>query len=149
MRCSKAQTEIELSLGGELNPSRQTVLFAHLKVCPACRNSYAAAEKLHFLLADAPKEVFPAWVHAQIMDKVHRLDSRSPSFIRRFKLAPATALLAIGLSFWAGANLGISSYINSFTQPSPSSSTTLGASETEFGEHSLLSIWSEPGDVNE
>lgn len=149
MRCSKAQTEIELNLSGELNASRRAVLSAHLDSCSACRKSYAQAEKLHTQLLKAPQTEFPAWVHAQIMDKVHRLDDRRPGLIRRFKLAPAGALLAIVLSFWAGANIGITGYNKSFVDASSSNAGIVTVSNVEFGENSLLNIWAENGDTNE
>jgi len=149
MRCSKAERYIDLSLDGELESSRQAVLNDHLKTCAACRTRFANAEKLHTQLSAANLVEFPSWVHAQIMDKVHRLDDKRPGFVRRFKLAPAGALLAIMLSFWAGANVGITGYNKTFVEPTTSNSSLTTASNVEFGENSLLNIWSENGDINE
>jgi len=148
MRCSKAKRYMELKLDGELKVSRQAVLSDHLNGCAKCRNWLAEAEKLQAVLSDAPKAEFPAWVHAQIMDKVHRLADQRPGFIRRYKLAPAGALLAVLLSFWAGTNVGLAGF--SISNKSSSSTSTLVSTNTStFGENSLLDIWDSNGDTNE
>ncbi len=149
MRCSKAKRFIELNLDGHLAESNNKALSAHLSSCQACSNWQADAEKLHKLLSGAPQPEFPTWIHAQIMDKVHRLENRRPGFIRRFKLAPATALLATILSFWLGTNVGISSFGTTQSTEISEVSNLTTASLSDFGENSLLGIWNEDGDTNE
>jgi len=149
MRCSKAKRFIELNLDGLLAESQAKALNEHLSSCSACWNWQAEAEKLHLLLSNAPQSEFPAWIHAQIMDKVHRLENRRPGFIRRFKLAPATAMLAIVFSFWLGTNVGIRSFGTPSSPATKAASSITTASLSDFGENSLLGIWDEAGDLNE
>lgn len=149
MRCSKAERAIELSLAGELDGKKQTALKDHLRFCAACRSRYADANKLHTLLSASPSEEFPSWVHASIMDKVHRLDAKRPGFVHRYKLAPAGALIAMILSVWAGTNVGITGYTQNFKENSSTESYLVSSSNAEFGENSLLNMWSENGDTNE
>lgn len=149
MRCSKARHYISLNLDGELSANHKPKLSSHLGSCAACRNWQTEAEKLHNMLSTTPKVEFPAWVHAQIMDKVHRLDERRPGLIRRYKLAPATAMLSIMLSIWAGAAVGIRTFTPAETETADSYTTVATTDYTEFGENSLMDSYYVTGDTNE
>ncbi|MDD4309817.1 MAG: zf-HC2 domain-containing protein [Candidatus Cloacimonetes bacterium] len=149
MRCSKARSYIDIQLDGELNPHRRKVLNKHLEKCQDCNIWATKATDLQLMLSAQPQPEFPAWVHANIMDKVHRLDNQRPSLIRRLKLAPVTATLAISLSFWGGAKVGVASYNNS-TKTVPSTNTTLLSSNTTyFGENSLVDSYYAAEETNE
>jgi predicted anti-sigma-YlaC factor YlaD len=146
MRCSKAKRYIDLKLDGELNPRHLPILTTHLSACSACRAWQADAAKLQLILANAPAPEPPAWVHAQIMDKVHRLDKVRPGFARRFQLATATAVVAVFFSFWAGAQVGVKSFN---TQTEISGIANISVSTLSFGENTLLDSYDSSGDTNE
>lgn len=149
MRCSKAQRYIEQNLDGELKPRHQIQLRQHLATCKTCPLWQTQAIKLQNMLADAPQVEVPAWVHANIMDKVHRLENRRPSFINRFKLAPATAAMAIIISFWAGAQIGIKSFTNETIPSISQNATLLSSNSLVFGENSLIDSYDTYGESNE
>ena len=149
MRCSRAQRYIDLQLDGELNPRYQQSLTQHLAKCPVCRAWAAEAPKLQLMLSVPLQPEFPAWVHANIMDKVHRLDNKRPSVIQRFKLAPATAALAVIISFWAGAQVGIQSINYTAKTETSASSTLLSSNTITFGENSLIDSYETGGSTNE
>ena len=149
MRCSKAQHYIDLSLDGELKARHQKHLRQHLATCKVCPAWQTQAVKLQHMLANAPQVEVPAWVHANIMDKVHRLDNQRPSLIRRLKLAPVAATLAISLSFWGGAKVGVASYNNSTKTVSGTSTSLLSSNTTYFGENSLVDSYYAAEETNE
>ncbi|MDY0151868.1 MAG: zf-HC2 domain-containing protein [Candidatus Cloacimonas sp.] len=149
MRCSKAQHYIDLSLDGELKARHQKHLRQHLATCKVCPAWQTQAVKLQHMLANAPQVEVPAWVHANIMDKVHRLDKQRPSFVNRFKLAPATATLAIIISFWVGAQIGSKSFTNETDTNITQSTTLLSSNNIVFGENSLIDSYEATGESNE
>lgn len=149
MRCSKAQRYIDLSLDGELKQSHRQELTQHLQKCTACTNWQAQAEKLQLMLSTAPKAEFPAWVHANLMDKVHRLDNARPGFVHRFKLATATATLAVVLSFWAGAQVGIKNFTPVNEENAGQESILVSTNSIDFGENSLIESYENLGETNE
>lgn len=142
MRCSKAQRYIDLQLDGELQPKLQQHLQQHLAGCDACRGWQADARKMQLMLAQNPAPELPTWVHARIMDQVHRLDNKRPTFVRRFKLATATAAIAIMLSTWAGMEVGIKSF-------NDSTSSETSTAYSGFGENTMLDNYVAMGDSNE
>ena len=146
MRCSKAKRYIDLMLDSELKQHQQDKLQRHLISCPACRKWQTEAQAMQHVLSLAPEVEVPAWIHAQIMDKVQLLDRRHPTFVRRFKLATATAALAILLSTWAGMKVGITSFQSSDeTQTGTVSVSTYSG----FGENTMLDSYLDLGDSNE
>ena len=142
MRCSKAQRYIDLQLDGELQPKLQQHLQQLLAGCDACRGWQAEARKMQLMLAQNPAPELPIWVHARIMDQVHRLDNKRPTFVRRFKLATATAAIAIMLSTWAGMEVGIKSF-------NDSTSSETSTAYSGFGENTMLDNYVAMGDSNE
>ncbi len=149
MRCSKAKRYFDLANDQELNTKHRTALNVHIANCSRCQKWQTEASRLHTMLSETKQIEFPAWVHAQIMDKVHRLDNVRPSFIRRYKLGPATAALAVIISFWAGAQVGKTSYNNSITEVSETSTSFATADASDFGENSLLDSYYLNGGSNE
>lgn len=149
MRCSKAQRYIDLKLDGELNDQHQLKLNKHLSACPGCRNWQNQAEKLQLMLSAPQPAEFPAWVHANIMDKVHRLDNKRPGFVSRFKLAPATTAIAIIFSFWIGAQVGIKSFNPETDTTTTESTNLLSSNSITFGENTLIDSYDTIGDNNE
>ena len=148
MRCSKVQRYLEKQLDGELDDRSGLKLLSHLNKCPACKAFLRNANKLQRMLSALPQEEFPAWIHGQIMDKVHRLDNCRPGFFRRYKLAPVTAMLTIVISLWAGVKVGIVSYNNII--PEKQESTTLTSiAYGSFGENSILDTITENGEEGE
>ncbi len=148
MRCSKAQRYLEKKLDGELDDRSGIKLLSHLDQCPACKAYLRNATKLKRMLSALPQEEFPAWVHGQIMDKVHRLDSQNPGFFRRYKLAPVTAMLTIALSLLIGIKVGTVSYKNIVPENQDytiSTSVAYGG----FGENTILDYVSENGEQDE
>jgi len=146
MRCSKAQRYIDLQLDGELKPHLQQHLQQHLAGCNACRDWQAEASRMQLMLAQNPAPELPSWVHPRIMDQIHRLDNARPSFVRRFKLATATAAIAIMLSTWAGMEVGIKSFNSTYTSET---STTTSSTYSGFGENTMLDSYVVMGDSNE
>ncbi|HNQ39279.1 MAG TPA: zf-HC2 domain-containing protein [Candidatus Cloacimonas sp.] len=148
MRCSKVQRYLEKQLDGELDERSGLKLLYHLDKCPACKAFLEKAKKLQLLLSALPQEEFPAWIHGQIMDKVHRLDNCRPGFFRRYKLAPVTAMLTIALSLWAGVKVGIVSY--KIASPTKEETTTYTSiAYGEFGENTILDTITENGEEGE
>ncbi len=148
MRCSKAKRYLGKDLDGELDPRLQAKLNAHLAVCAKCKSWLVDAKELQLMLTALPKAEFPSWVHNQIMDKVHRLDSQNPGFFRRYKLAPAAAMLTIVLSLLAGIKVGTVSYKNIVPEKQEytiSTSVAYGG----FGENTILDYVSENGEQDE
>jgi anti-sigma factor RsiW len=135
MRCSIAKHLIDLKLDGELNASRSRALNQHLDKCPACKAWLSEAAKLNIMLSASPDVAVPAWVHAQIMDKVKKLETAKPSFSRRFKLATATATLAVFVSLLAGAHVGIQTFK---IETEATETSNLSISSVNFGESSLM-----------
>ncbi len=135
MRCSKAKHLIDLKLDGELNASRSRALNQHLNKCPACNAWLSEAAKLNSMLSASISSTVPAWVHAQIMDKVNKMDAAKPSFNRRFKLATATATLAVFVSLLAGAHVGIQTFK---IETEATETSNLSISSVNFGESSLM-----------
>ncbi|GAB1468399.1 hypothetical protein MASR2M64_11230 [Candidatus Cloacimonadota bacterium] len=146
MRCNTAKRYIDLKLDGELNPRHLAKLTQHLASCAACQTWQADAEILHLMLAVAPTPEPPAWVHAQIMDKVHRLDTKRPSFSKRFQLATATAVVAVFFSFWAGAQVGVKSFK---TLDEQNIAPTLEVSTIYFGENTIVDSYDSIGETDE
>jgi len=149
MRCSKAKCYLDLALDNELKAKQRTALNDHLNKCSGCRKWQLESVRLHNMLSAPPQSEFPAWVHAQIMDKVHRLDNARPSFARRYKLAPATATLAVIISFWAGAQVGIRNYNNTQSTTTETATSVATAVTSDFGENSLLDSYYYSGGNNE
>ena len=148
MRCSKVQRYLEKQLDGELDERSGLKLLYHLDKCPACKAFLEKAKKLQLLLSALPQEEFPAWIHGQIMDKVHRLDNCRPGFFRRYKLAPVTAMLTIALSLLIGIKVGTVSYKNIVPENQDytiSTSVAYGG----FGENTILDYVSENGEQDE
>jgi len=147
MRCSTAKRYIDLKLDGELKARHADELSRHLTSCPSCRAWQAEAGKLQTLMQAAPAPLPPAWVHAQIMDKVRFKAQQKPGFVQRFRLATASAVLAVFCSFWAGTMVGVKSFQSSATELSESSSMTV--SSLSFGENTLVDAWDTAGDYDE
>lgn len=148
MRCSKVQRYLEKQLDGELDERSGLKLLYHLDKCPACKAFLEKAKKLQLLLSALPQEEFPAWIHGQIMDKVHRLEAKNPGFFRRYKLAPVTAMLTIVLSLWAGVKVGIVSYNNIIPEKTESITLT-SVAYGSFGENTILDNIAENGEQGE
>ncbi|PKN73477.1 MAG: hypothetical protein CVU50_01825 [Candidatus Cloacimonetes bacterium HGW-Cloacimonetes-3] len=146
MRCSTAQRYIDLKLDGELKPRHLPVLTKHLSACKACQTRQADAARLQQILANAPAPEPPAWVHAQIMDKVQRMGKARPTFARRFQLSTATAVVAIFFSFIAGTQIGVRSFK---TEAEVAPTTTVSESTIAFGENTLLDTYESTGGSNE
>jgi predicted anti-sigma-YlaC factor YlaD len=148
MRCSKAQRYLEKKLDGELDDRSGLKLLSHLDQCPACKAYLRNATKLKRMLSALPQEEFPAWVHGQIIDKVHRLDNRRPGFFRRYKLTPVTAMLTIALSLWAGIKVGSVSY--NIASPAKEETTIYtSVAYGEFGENTILDNITKNGEQGE
>ncbi|MDD2228979.1 MAG: hypothetical protein PHY48_06175 [Candidatus Cloacimonetes bacterium] len=146
MRCNTAKHYIDLKLDGELKARHHAPLNQHLASCTACQTWQADAEKLRLLLTASSIPEPPAWVHAQIMDKVNRLDKQRPNLARRFQLATATAVVAVFFSFWAGAQVGVQSFK---TTPEVSNVSTIEVSSVYFGENTLVDSYYSIGETNE
>jgi predicted anti-sigma-YlaC factor YlaD len=146
MRCSKAIHLIDLKLDGELSASNSRALNQHLDKCPACKAWLSEAAKLNIMLSASPDIAVPAWVHAQIMDKVKKLETAKPSFSRRFKLATVTATLAVFVSLLAGAHVGVQTF-KSETEAYDTSSYSV--SSASFGETSLMEVYETGGTYDE
>ncbi len=138
MRCSTAKRYIDLKLDGELKARHADELSRHLTSCPSCRAWQAEAGKLQTLMQAAPAPLPPAWVHAQIMDKVLFKTKQRPGFVQRFRLATASAVVAVFFSFWAGTMVGVSTF-NTGSQTSES--TTVSVSSLSFGENTIVDGW--------
>ena len=147
MRCSTAKRYIDLKLDGELKARHADELSRHLTSCPSCRAWQAEAGKLQTLMQAAPAPLPPAWVHAQIMDKVLFKAKQRPGFVQRFRLATASAVVAVFFSFWAGTMVGVKSFHTPVTEISESSNITL--SSLSFGENTLVDDWITTEDYNE
>lgn len=146
MRCSKAKRYVDLMLDSELKQHQQDKLQRHLISCSACRKWQTEAKAMQHVLSQAPEVEVPAWIHAQIMDKVQRLDHQHPTFVRRFRLATATAALAILLSTWAGMEVGITS----FKSADETQANTISVSTySGFGENTMLDSYLDLGDDHE
>ncbi len=148
MRCSKAQSYLEKQLDGELDEHSKLKLSSHLDKCAVCRAFQRNANKLKEMLSALPQEEFPAWVHGQIMDKVHRLDNCRPGFFRRYKLTPVTAMLTIALSLWAGIKVGSGSY-NIASPVKEETTTYTSIASGEFGENTILDNITQNGEQGE
>ncbi len=146
MRCSTAKRYIDLNLDGELKPRHLPVLTKHLSACKACQSWQADAAKLQLMLANAPAPEPPAWVHAQIMDKVQRMGKSRPAFARRFQLTTATAVVAVFFSFIAGTQIGVKSFN---TQTEAIETANVSVSTLYFGENTLLDSDYSTGDSDE
>ncbi len=134
MRCSTAKRYINLQLDSELKPKHQHSLDKHLAACSSCRIWQTEEQKLHGLLSAKPAPELPSWVHARIMDSVHRLDNKRPSFAYKLRLATAGAAIAVVISTWAGMQIGITSFKNTST----TNDTSIATVSTDFGENTIL-----------
>lgn len=134
MRCSTAKRYINLQLDSELKPKHQHSLDKHLVACSSCRIWQTEEQKLHGLLSAKPAPELPSWVHARIMDSVHRLDNKRPSFAYKLRLATAGAAIAVVISTWAGMQIGITSFKNTST----TNDTSIATVSTDFGENTIL-----------
>jgi len=146
MRCSKAKRLIDLKLDGELSASLSRALNQHLDKCPACNAWLSEAAKLNTMLSATPDNAVPAWVHAQIMDKVKRMEAAKPSFNRRFKLATATATLAVFVSLLAGVHVGVQTFK---TETEAFDTSSYSISSANFGENSLMEDYETGGVYDE
>ncbi|MEN6444651.1 MAG: zf-HC2 domain-containing protein [Candidatus Cloacimonas sp.] len=145
MKCSKAKRYLLKQIDGELDIRFQAKLLSHLDKCPACKAFLADAQKMQRKLSALPEAEFPAWVHNQIMAKVHQLETKNPGFARRVKLIPVTAMLAITLSLWAGIKIGVGSYKNIIPKNQDYSIST-SIAYGSFGENTILDDVTENGE---
>jgi hypothetical protein len=79
------------------------------------------------------------------MDSVHRLDHKRPSLARKFRLATASAALAVVLSTWGGMQIGI----KSFNDINSTKDSSVAAISANFGENTLLENYLVIGDSYE
>lgn len=145
MRCSTAKRYINLQLDGEIKPEPQHRLKQHLAKCPACRSWQAEELRLYQLLSAKPVPEMPAWIHARIMDSVHRLDAKRSNFAHKFRLATAGVAIAVLISAWGGMEIGIKSFGDA-NSPQDNSVATVSSA---FGENTILESYLVIGDIYE
>lgn len=134
MRCSTAKRYINMQLDSELKPKHRHPLDKHLAKCSSCRAWQSEEQKLHTMLSARPAPELPSWVHARIMDSVHRLDNKRPSFAHKLRLATAGAAIAVVISTWAGMQIGI----KSFDETNTTTDSSVAAVSADFGENTIL-----------
>ncbi len=150
MNCSKARHYLDLMLDGELKEGLIPMAELHLKGCPSCRSYYDAGKTLNQMLGMAPEAAFPEWLHQRILHQASQHEPQRIGFARRWKLQTIPALLAVAVSLYVGALMGVKAYAaNTQTYATEATQSTESYELASFGESLLMDLDSNNGGYNE
>jgi len=146
MRCSNVKSQISPWLDNELDSRQALKIAQHLQKCPHCQAYADQARKLNSLLQVESTPPLPEWIHNRIMQSASEHDDRRSSLRRKWNLQMIPAAMAVIMSMYFGALVGIHTFS---TTNSTSNTETLTLDSIGFGESTIVALETTTGDSNE
>lgn len=93
MRCEQAMEWMSAKLDGELDPRQDAALSRHLQTCDACRQCWAAYQRIEQEVSSLQAEP-PAVLYQDVMERVAQTPQIQPTKQKRFPWGIGTAVAA-------------------------------------------------------